>query len=260
MDKSRNKYYNITLDNDANTSKEIRLNAIDSSVLSESNIFHIKSEGIIKTTVNLSNFKVRHCKRIKSVSLNGKRYTGLYKPKDDTHAFYIPAVSGKFINKAGKFKDIIDPLLTRLNDISDIERLNHTFTKIGRLKKLFILMIFIVAMLMGLFCLLTIYIFMLWSVNAQHTGSELIFTVCTYIALFGLAYVFYKLITSNNKRIKYLCFHQLNKKRKELESEIENWNEKVLNNENMKAQLADTFDYIQVFSNRHFVYIIDDKF
>jgi hypothetical protein len=258
---SRTIYFNMNLNSEMNNSKEIHLNAIDSSTLSESNIFYIKPSGHIKTTVNLSNFKIKHCKRLRNIIFNGKRYNGLFKPKDDTHAFYIPNIQGRFVNKNNKYTDIIDPLVSRLNDTSQIDNLSQTFARITLLKKVFIFLIFIIALLLGLFCLLIIYTFILWSIWYQHSKNvELAFTVFTYITLFGLAYLFYLLITSNNKRIRMLSFQQLARRRAQLEAEVDNWNEKVLFNQNMKAVLADTFEYIQVFYNKSHVYIIEENF
>jgi hypothetical protein len=262
MDKeNKNDYFNINLTTaDPNTSKEVGLNTIDRSLLSSSNVFHIKSKGYIKSTTNLTNFKIKHDKKIKSIFHNNKQYSALYKPRDDSHAFYIPFEKGHFTNKKNKYNDIIDPLINRINEIIAIETVSPTLKKINRLSNAFKFLIFLISLKLGLFSLFIIYFFLLWLVHGINNAYELIFVMLCYISLFGIIAVLYKFITSNNKKIKMLTFKHILKHKTQIESEIENWNDKVLYGSNMKAILADTFDYIQVFHNRSYVYIIDDNF
>jgi hypothetical protein len=249
----------------------------------ENRSFHIKTAANCKTVADFDDFKMKHCKRVRTVIHQGNKLTSIYHPKDDTHAFYINRnKDGNFdlnYNKnkstkteTRKFQMVKEPLTHFINKINSVIAVEEISTQLKKLKmkKLGVLigMCFLIFLLAYNF--LNIILFFLSLVTGhsenlksgahgeeQHTDWQK-FVVCLIFALTGLSvFILIRIYKKLHAREKYLFFVHIFNKKRSIEIEIEYFNNSILHPYNMKAILSDTLDYIQVFYDKSIVYEID---
>jgi hypothetical protein len=257
MNKLSQKYANLNLETDDSiASKEVGLNMMDNSLIGMNNVFRIRSQGKIKTKY-LHNFTSKHCDKLKTIQHKNKLYTSLYKPKDDEHAFYIHRINGKFTtyNKENikKHLSVLDDFLNRINEILEIDKLNNRLKKHNAVKFTLIVLMILGTISTGIYMVLLIFNFMFWVISGKIIYLQNLDMFFYLLILFVLFY-YYKFINFYNKISKFIIFKHILKKAETLEKELENWNNTYFYEKNMKAIIAETYDYIQIFYHKSFVY------
>lgn len=289
--KNKNKfdYQNITLSNDISNSNnfvDVELNGISlNSPDPENKIFIIKKTSLVRNTANLEHFKIKKCEKIKSILHKNLKYNSIRRPRDDTHAFYIKRDSkGVFLYKFNKddcyetkkkfiLKNKIEEFISSFNKVVDINQIKMALNKLYLLKVLFIFLIIFCLCLLSYYSLIIIIYIIAFAISYKrkmpisydrtqdsNSGLNKIETYFVFILLVLVTFFLIKIYKFYSYKKKLIIFtHMLNKKTA-LENEIDKWNTNVFYAQNMKVQLADTFDYIQVFYDRYIVYEIDDHF
>jgi hypothetical protein len=257
MNELSQKYANINLKiDDSIASKEIGLNTMDNSLIGIYSVFRIRPQGNIRTTSSY-NFTSKHCNKLKTITHNNKTYTSLYKPKDDEHAFYIHSINGRFIkyNKNEKIGDIIvlEDFLNKINEIIEINKLDNRFKKFSTLKYTIIALMMIGVATTGIYMLLLLYNLIFWLVSGKSEKVGYLY-LFFYILVLFILYCYYKILIFYKKVFRFVIFKHILKKAEILEQEVENWNYAYFYQKNQKAVIADTYDYIQIFYDKSFVY------
>jgi len=142
-------------------------------------VFHIKASLNWKQTANLKFFKMRHCRKIRSIIYKDKKYSSLYHPQDDRHAFYIKRnKNGIFsINlekKNGRkqlmIREQINEFIFKLNRLINITVISPELRKLKLTKIILIALICIVVIILA-FCLLNLIFIIFSLIVGNHIGN-----------------------------------------------------------------------------------------
>lgn len=255
----------------------------------ENKVFHIKKCPNAKLVIDFEDFKMKHCRRVRSIKYKGQKFNSIYHPRDDTHAFYIPRTKrGIFEMKPNKVQDNVDSIQTRkklmvkepmeqftgkVNSIVNISEVSRDLRKF-RLKKVGLILLMCVLLIVLAYNFLNIVFFFLSFIigghssdfssgdhqDDHHTDWEKIFTCVIFAVTSLVIFLITKLYRHYHGKEKNTLFAHILTKKKALDLELEYLNNSVLFPYNMKALLSDTLDYIQVFYDKGIIYEIDDHF
>ncbi len=243
---------------------------------SDNKVFYVKKTSHPNLEIDTKEFKMKHCGKVRSILFNGTKFNSIYHPRDDSHGFYIIRdKNGIFSTR--DFKPT-DQSRKRVMLKEEIEQFTKKFNEIvsicqsaGELRKAFIIKI-TMFILIGLTILLLSYNFLFILIfflsmcfvkpdtKDETVDAEKILNFVLTAFSICLITIFYKVLVTFQGRQKLVLFKHMLDRRRDLEKEIEYWNQTVFERYNMRAFLGDTFDYVGVFYDKDIVYEIDDHF
>lgn len=268
-----------------NDSKYIELvsdsfNSTDSNnVVDQSTVMPITSRNDIKLTIKSSkyfnfqvyndNFSMANCNNVKTIQYNKRKFVSINNPSDNENAFYaVRNNKCKFEVKISKIKNVkrnileqdIADLLSRINNLSNVEQLNFFLLK-NKFTYFAILFIIITCIILLsynclMFTLFTLAIMM--NANSESLGLSQVRLIIT-IFILGLAlYVMFYNLKKLRLSKEYKIFAHFFSHKAELTNEIENWNSVVFSKNSMKVELSPNFDYIQFLLNDNIAIDIEE--
>ena len=251
----------------------------------ERKFFHVKKTFKPRLSIDTPDFKMKHCRKVRSILCDNKKYNGIYHPKDDTHAFYILRnKQGIFDQRENESKQIIhnrkrlmlkieiDKFIIKFNSVVDINNISQQMRSFLHMK-----ILLYVLMGISICCLSYCFLFSLMIslsllmgshkgnfINGDHDTEHSDWSNAIYFTALGISivivYILYRLLCSYQAKEKILLFNYLLSRRRDLEIELEYMNTSVFNPYSMKCVLAETLDYVGVFYDREIEYEIDEHF
>jgi hypothetical protein len=242
----------------------------------ENKVFYVKKTFNPSYSIDTKDFKMKHCGKVRSIVYKGQKYNSIYHPRDDSHAFYIIRNQNGIFqtrdfqpsqNNKGRqmLHEEIEEFTKKLNAVTCIDELAVQIRKAYTITIIMFILIGLNILLLSynvLFILLFLVSMLFVTTQEKDSsidGEKMLNFILSAFAIIQII-VFYKVFMIYRGKQKIIYFiHMLNKKL-ELEKEIEYWNQTLFGRYNMKAFLAETFDYIGVFYDKDMVYEIDDHF
>lgn len=238
---------------------------------SDNKMFIVRKKGKSNSEIDTKYFKMKNCKKVRSILYEGTNYNSIFNPKDDTHAFYIirdqngyfkqRGVKGPVHNKKRNFlKNEIERFIIRFNEVVDIFQIKNKLRCFSLIKLLIYFGMLTVICLLSyyfFFCLLILIALLMNNYDqiSQMTPSYYFFGFSFTIILLLCLYIV--LIIYRSKE-KIVLFTYLLTRRGDIEKELEVWNESTFYPYNMKLVLSETLDYVGVFYDKEIQYEIEE--
>jgi hypothetical protein len=255
--------------------REVASEAVDKEDSQCKTEFLVKVTDSIEADYDLGDFKLKKCISVKSIFYKGEIFTSIAHPVDDENSFFIKKnkkgiFDYKFKNSESDYdesyqvhkkelvQDRIIELVRKINSIIQIDSINSDLKKIFLYKFLVYLVMTISILILSYITFFIVIYFISFFIKNHKMNDgfspDKFFKIVLLLVMSSIIYISFKIL----KRIKlnetFLIFTFMLNKRNEIRLEIEYWNNTVFHPYNMKAQLAETFDYIQIFYDKNVKY------
>jgi hypothetical protein len=237
----------------------------------DNKMFIVRKKGFSNTEVDTKYFKMKNCKRVRSILYEGTTYNSIYNPKDDTHAFYIIRdKNGNFHQRENKglihnkkrtfLKNELERFISRFNEVVDIFQIKSKMRCISLIKSLIYFGMFVVLCLLSYYFFFCLVILIAILMNNNDQINQMTPSYYFFGFSFSIVFMFclYIILTIYKSKEKIILFTYLLTRRRDLELELGEWNESTFYPYNMKLVLSETFDYVGVFYDKEIEYEIEE--
>lgn len=200
---------------------------------------------IIKT----DNFEIWTSSTTKCISYHGLPYYSINNPQNDHSNFYI------FLNKQGQYKlkenqhdeFKLDSFINKINSLIDSDKLVQLIKKYGLIKLLTIIIYISVFTYLSIFTFYFFYsiILLILSIPPSFSTTNISIVIIFIVNIIILIILLQVSKLLDEKKV-CLTFRHLQIRKTNLLNEINDWNLKTFSLINMKADLAENFEYIHI--------------